>query len=125
MFKKIDLIEKISKRLEYTLIENLSFEKCIADFDTSDTFFYCDPPHMTKTDYKSFGISFTDEDHLKLFKILKEIKGKFILSYNDCEKVRELYKDFIIEEVVRLNGIERRNIKNNYFKELLIRNYEI
>ncbi|EAH6427856.1 DNA adenine methylase, partial [Campylobacter coli] len=30
--------------------------------------------------------------------MLKNIKGKFMLSYNDCELIRELYKDFNIKE---------------------------
>ncbi|MDD3393981.1 MAG: hypothetical protein PHG19_04995 [Anaerotignum sp.] len=35
---------------------------------------------------------------------LKGIKGKFILSYND-EYIRELYMDFVIEEVVRPDNL--------------------
>ena len=33
-------------------------------------------------------------DHEKLRDLLHSHKGKFILSYNDCEWVRENYKDF-------------------------------
>lgn len=33
----------------------------------------------------------------ELTALLKDVKGKFLLSYNDCDLVRELYKDFNIK----------------------------
>ena len=59
---------------------------------------------------------------------LKNIKGRFLLSYDDSPKIRELYKGFEMVEVERLNGINNRegtNRENKIFKELLIANYPI
>ena len=36
---------------------------------------------------------------------LTACKGKFLVSYNDCEFIRELYKDFQIESVSHLNNL--------------------
>ncbi|WP_069637342.1 hypothetical protein [Campylobacter pinnipediorum] len=53
--------------------------------------------------------------------ILSNINAKFILSYNDCDLVRELYSDFIIKE---LNIRYTLNAKTNKInKELLIINF--
>ena len=52
---------------------------------------------------------------------------RFLLSYDDCPKIRELYKDFEMIAVERLNGINNKSgdRKNKMFKELLIANYPI
>ena len=67
-------------------------------------------------------------DHERLRELLGNIKGRFLLSYDDCPKIRELYKGFEMVEVERLNGINNRqgtNRENKMFKELLIANYPI
>lgn len=46
-----------------------------------------------------------------------------MLSYDDSDIIRELYRDFKIVEVSRENGINRKNIKNKEYKELIIKNY--
>lgn len=54
---------------------------------------------------------------------LKKIQGKFLLSYNDCEFIRELYRDFYIESVTRANNMALRYDSEAQFPELLISNY--
>lgn len=34
-----------------------------------------------------------------LKRILKELNNNWLLSYNDCEEIGELYEDFRIEEI--------------------------
>ena len=53
---------------------------------------------------------------------LDGLKGRFILSYNDDEFIRELYKDYHIEEISRNLGITNKE-EAKTFDELLIRNY--
>lgn len=85
-----------SKRLKGVVIENLSFEDIIVMYDNDDTLFYLDPPYVaTEHYYKNTG-GFGINEHKKLANMLRNINGKFILSYNDCELVRELYRDFFI-----------------------------
>ena len=61
---------------------------------------------------------FLNSDHERLNNCLKGIKGKFILSYNDDEYIRDLYRDFDITAVERQN-----NLSKGSFKELIIKNY--
>ncbi|WP_373844550.1 DNA adenine methylase [Clostridium sp.] len=44
---------------------------------------YLDPPYYGIERY--YQVQFSKEDHIRLFDCLKKVKGKFILSYNDCE----------------------------------------
>ncbi|WP_249932566.1 DNA adenine methylase [Campylobacter mucosalis] len=110
-----------SKRLKRALIENLSYEKLIKEYDSDETLFYVDPPYVGTENYYKMINGFTMKDHENLADILKGIKGKFMLSYNDCEVVRDLYKDFKFKELAvnySLNGKHREK-----GSELLIMNY--
>lgn len=66
---------------------------------------YLDPPYyldkdsdnkMLKPMYPNcnIGVHHNGFDHEKLRDLLHNHKGNFILSYNDCETIREYYKDF-------------------------------
>ncbi|WP_229204133.1 DNA adenine methylase [Campylobacter anatolicus] len=110
-----------SKRLKHTLIENLSYEKLIKEYDSNDTLFYLDPPYIGTENYYKMISGFTMKDHETLARILKCINAKFMLSYNDCEVIRHLYKDFNLKELeVRYSINATRRDKSS---ELLIMNY--
>ncbi len=68
-------------------------------------------------------MDFTKEEHQRLYNTIKDIKGKFLISYNDCEYVRELYKDFKIEEVTRFSNFTTIQEERKQYKEVLIKNY--
>ena len=99
----LERIIQISKRLDRVIIENLNFEKLINKYDFDNAFFYCDPSYTIGQGYKT--TSCKDFEHERLFKVLSNIKGKFLLSYNDSEIIRELYKDFSIQEISRKNTL--------------------
>ena len=115
-------IKAISKRLDKVYIEHLSFEELIPKYDNENALFYCDPPYTQGTGYLVANSKTFQHELLK--DILSNLKGKFILSYDDSEKVRELYKDFIIIPVERQNGINGKNPKNKVYKELIIKNFD-
>lgn len=121
--KSIDYLENIRSRLNKVVVENKDFENLIEVYDKSGALFYLDPPYYgTEHYYKE--VSFSKEDHLRLKTVVDKIKGKFILSYNDCEEIRDIYKDYHIEEVVRnINLKNRYENKSHKYCELIIRNY--
>ncbi len=80
-----------------------SFDEVIPNH-TND-FLYLDPPYfldkdadnkMLKGMYPNCNIDVHHKgfDHELLRNLLHNHKGNFILSYNDCETIREYYKDF-------------------------------
>jgi len=116
---------KWSNRLKGVTIENMSFERLLKTYDKEDAFFYCDPPYVsTETYYKNIG-EFGRDEHILLSQLLKNIKGKFLLSYNDCDLVRELYADFKIMQTKEINYLLGQNSsgKKKSVKEILIMNY--
>lgn len=119
---RIERIKDLHKRLDKVLIENKSYEELIALYDKKDNFFYCDPPYTTGYTYdNSKGFS-----HEKLRDTLANIKGRFILSYDDNPLVHELYSDpkFHIKPVVRMKGINRKEGKSEYH-EVIIANFPL
>jgi site-specific DNA-adenine methylase len=46
-----------------------------------------------------YQCDFTEEDHRRLRDMLKGIKGKFILAYDDHPFVKKLYKGFRMKRV--------------------------
>jgi len=100
----------------------LSFDELIPKYDNEYSFFYCDPPYSKGTGYKTCSTAKFKHEELK--EILSNIKGKFILSYDDSEKIRKLYKDFDIIPVSRRNGINGRKAIITEYKEVIIKNYD-
>lgn len=113
-----DYLTKAQERLRKNsvVIERKDFENLINVYDRPRALFYCDPPYYKAEKY--YNIPFDVADHERLKQCLNGIKGLFLLSYNDCDFVRELYKDFKIEEVSRAN-----NLTTGDYKELIISNF--
>jgi DNA adenine methylase len=125
MWKKFPLIERAAERLQTVAIENRDFEELIKLYDRPDSFFYCDPPYYdTESFYKD--VDFTREDHIRLRNTLLECEGKFLVSYNDCPEIRELWNisGIYIEEITRLNNLAQRYESGAEYHELFISNYD-
>ncbi|WP_069637172.1 DNA adenine methylase [Campylobacter pinnipediorum] len=110
-----------SRRLKRAIIENMSYERLIKEYDSKDTLFYLDPPYVGTESYYKTPKDFNIADHKNLSYILSNINAKFILSYNDCDLVRELYSDFTIKELSIRYTLNAKTNKIN--KELLIMNF--
>ena len=119
------LIDAASARLQKVIVENKDFEKLITQYDRDESFFYCDPPYY-KTENYYMGGGFGREDHKRLADVLCSIKGKFLLSYNDCEEIRELYNrpGILIEGITRLSNLAQRYESGKEYPELFISNYD-
>ncbi|HWP96391.1 MAG TPA: DNA adenine methylase [Syntrophomonadaceae bacterium] len=115
-----EYLTRVQGRLSTVIIENKDFENLIKVYDRQNTFFYLDPPYYGTEHYYQggFGVS----DHERLLKCIQGMKGQFILSYNDCAAVRDLYKGFKIESVSRVHNLRARYSKGEEYKELLISN---
>lgn len=109
------------ERLNKVVIENKDFEQLINTYDRPKALFYLDPPYVDTEKYYT-AVDFTTDDHKRLNDVLKHIKGRFILSYNDCEFVRDLYKDYNIFTVNRPNLLSSNTSNRNIFREVIITN---
>ena len=121
MANAIDYILTISKRLNTVVVENQDFERILKTYDKEDALFYLDPPYYETEKY--YPDRFMLEDHVRLKNALGRVKGKFLLSYNDCKYIRELYDGYNIIEIDRMHNLIKGE-KKPRFKELMIKNYK-
>lgn len=120
LMKATDYLQAVSQRLKRTVIEHVDFERLLKTYDRPEALFYLDPPYFHAEEYYTVG--FNGEDHIRLHNALERIKGKFILSYNDCAEARELYKDYNIISTDRTDTLTLKSAGRRY-KELIVRNY--
>jgi DNA adenine methylase len=115
-----EIIIATHNRLKRVNIECLDWREFIPKYDSLKTLFYLDPPYHCETSKRVYVQAFTDEDFKAFRDCLKGVKGMFLLSLNDDEFIRELFRDFTIEEVETLYTLSGSPKKA---KEILIKNY--
>ena len=121
--KLFGLIKELEDRMANVVVENQDFETLIKHYDRADSFFYADPPYFSTEDMYEVGFGW--DDHVRLRDTLKNIQGKFLLSYNDCPEIRELYEGFSMFDFSRTHSMAQRYEAGKEFKELLIANYDL
>jgi len=114
----------VSKRLENVQIEELDFRECIKRYDRPWTLFFCDPPYYG---VKSYKYVFSEKDHEDLAKLLRRVKGKWLLTYNDHPRIRHLYAGFpLLVKKLSIHGALVKDKKSRHtWDQLIIANYEL
>tara|TARA_R110001606_G_C15397441_1_gene652379 strand:- start:59 stop:757 length:699 start_codon:yes stop_codon:yes gene_type:complete len=112
---------KYKERLKNTRILNQDYKSVIKKYDNPNAFIYLDPPYSTASankDYNDNDIKIED-----IINVLKGVKGKFILSYDNIPLAKKLAREA---------GFKVMNVKTQYNDgrggdimktELIIRNY--
>lgn len=118
------VLTAIHERLQKVTVENRNFDALIHKMDRPDTLFYLDPPYYNCENYYGKDI-FSRDDFVKLRDILKNIKGKFILSLNDVPEVRELFGEFHLQSKKIRWSLNTESTDENNGKELIITNFEL
>jgi len=115
----------LQKQLEHVIIRNDDWHNILVEYDGEDTFFYLDPPYENSNrtvKRNSVGSTrlqtYTDIDLSSLINVLRTIKGKFLMTLNDSERIRELCRDFTI-----LTYTARYARSNKTATELIIKNF--
>ncbi|HBT81530.1 TPA: hypothetical protein DEB04_02300 [Candidatus Giovannonibacteria bacterium] len=114
-------------------VECVDFQEVIKNHPND--FLYCDPPYYIGKDSKMFKgiypmrnipVHHNGFPHEALRDLLKNHKGGFVLSYNNCPTIREYYKEFqqffpswqytMGQGETRI-GLNRKNGNGNHVKE--------
>ena len=125
-----NLVQAAESRLQNVVIENQDFETLIQHYDRENAFFYLDPPYFSTEDM--YDVPFRWEDHVRLRETLGQIQGKFLLSYNQCPEICELYEGYEMFFFYRNHSMRNQfrspyedDEEKNLFPELLIANYDL
>ena len=111
--------------LRITDVENMDFQKVIEKYDGPKTYFYTDPPYWKTENYYS-NHDFDRADHERLADCLKNIQGKFSLSYYDFPILNEWFptdKYKWEKKEFAKAAAAKKGKTQNMGEELLIMNY--
>lgn len=118
-----DIVLAAADRLKDAYIDSLDFERCIRLWDTEETVFFADPPYVGCEDF--YAATFTGEDHERLARVLRSIRGRALVTYYDHPLVRKLFRGWrVIERRVVSRAAKRRLGESCSAKiELCLMNY--
>lgn len=113
-------LSAVHLRLARVYIENLPYSELIRRYDREMTFFYIDPPYWDCEEDYGKGI-FGKDDFDRLADQLAGVKGKFLMSINDTPEIREIFRNFELEEVTVTYSSSRTSRPKA--RELFVTNY--
>lgn len=114
-------LKEVSRRLDGVVLECLDYEDLIQRYDRPWTLFYCDPPFLGAENV--YEAPFGMEDHKRLARLLRKLKGRFILSYNDHPEIWKLYEGFNFRQVEGHYSISREINGRRSFGEIIVINF--
>lgn len=118
--KLVPVLEDVYERLNRVVIECLPWQAAIDRYDNPATLFYLDPPYYGTEDY--YQAEFGRDEFTEMAARLRNLKGKFILSLNDCPEVREIFSNFDVERVAVNYSLSKQTKGCGKRGELIISN---
>ena len=122
----IERLKNMDGILRNFTFSNQSYESLLQN-NGKRVFIFLDPPYFSASKSKLYGKKgdlHTNFDHERLCEHLKNTKHHFLLTYDDSEFIRELYKDFYKLKYTLQYGMNNfKQTKANKGQELLISNY--
>lgn len=126
--KNIYLISRVIKNVKFLNLNFVNIDSVIQDF--TGYYIYLDPPYFNNRDiglYGEQGILHKGFDHKALYDWVKAHaeKNKIMISYDNSEYIRNLYKDFNIysfDFTYTMTNVGGNKCKKG--TELVITNYE-
>jgi len=122
---KIKNIAAYKERLGSATLLNQDYRKVIRKYDSAKTFFFLDPPYE-KSDGLGYAAGSESFDFDEMAKVLKGIKGDFLITINDSPRIRDAFAGFQLYPY----GVKGHHSKTSHIgqkdrKELLITNYTL
>jgi DNA adenine methylase len=120
----IERLKSMPEALDGTLVTNLDFETVIKK-PGKDVFIFLDPPYFTATRLYGHGGNLHAFDHERLARALQKTRHKFLITYDDCTEIRQLYDWANIKCWSLQYGMNNCNVQreSKIGSELFISNY--
>lgn len=113
------LIEALHQRLDKVVIENIPYDRCFKNYDSKETFWFCDPPYL-KSKIDAYQ-GWTEASVRQFRRELDKLKGQWLVTLDDSKFNREIFSDCKIEPGVTSNrAVNRRTHGAQTFGELII-----
>jgi DNA adenine methylase len=122
----IERLKPLQKLLENVKITNLNYENLL-NADGENVFLYLDPPYFSAKKsmlYGKKGNLHKNFDYERFAQAVKSCKHKYLITLDDCQYIRTLFKFAQIAPLKFSYGMRNVNKKSNQIgNELIIKNY--
>lgn len=114
---------KVVERVKNVQFYNCRYEELLEPWvNYHDVFFFFDPPYShCKTTYN--GIRWENKDFELFSHWVSQIKGKWLITLNDNEFIRQLFKEYVMIGHEVNYSCSQTNQGRGLHKELIIKNY--
>lgn len=124
----IERLKNMDSILRNFTFSNQSYERLLQN-NGKRVFIFLDPPYFSASKSKLYGKKgdlHANFNHERLCEHLKNTKHRFLLTYDDSEFIRELYKDFYKMQFTLQYGMNNfKQTKAKAGSELLISNFAL
>lgn len=95
--KRIEKIGKFKDRIKVYNQDALELLNNVDSFLPSNSLIYLDPPYYVKGQglYRNF---YMHEDHVKIREALDKVQSKWIVSYDNCPEIKQIYAGYRQED---------------------------
>jgi len=127
-WSSIERLEQAHEIIKHVELFYCDYEELL-DLEGKDVIIFLDPPYYTSSASRLYGKKgnlHTNFDHMRFYKAVKKCNHKVLITYDNSDFIRNLYKDFYIVEWKLSYGMT--NYKKDKVKvgsELLIANFPI
>ncbi|UXE60074.1 MAG: DNA adenine methylase [Woronichinia naegeliana WA131] len=124
----IDRLAALNQSLVNTIITNLDYRQLLEE-PGENVFIFLDPPYLANSQSRLYGKKgdlHTFFDHNRFAKLMQNCPHQWLITYDDCEQVRENFDfAFIYEWELQygMNNYKQKQAKKG--NELFITNYPI
>ncbi len=118
-------------------IENMDFRSLFKKYNQpkgprkiSPVLFFCDPPYFVADDTNYYEHVFNHQDHMDFKKCCDEVHendNRFLITYDDCPEVTELYKDYYLyrTDPIVYSASDEKVARGTAKCEIFITNYDL
>ena len=117
----VERLAAVAPLLKGTTISNADFEKVVTA-PGEDVFIFSDPPYLSATKSKLYGKKgalHTSFDHERFAAVMQHVGHKWLITYDDCEEVRDLFS------FANIRSWELQYGMNNYKQESAAKGNEV
>jgi len=119
-------LEEYKERLQNTRLYCMDWKKVIRKYDSKDTFFFLDPPYSTSKRSKAYaGEKYGVLPHDEIIKVLKTIKGKFMLTHISPSLRDKLRKQGYRTADIKFVHAGTSIVRRHKYREYVCTNYPL
>ncbi|MFX0198237.1 MAG: DNA adenine methylase [Candidatus Hodarchaeota archaeon] len=124
----IQRLKPLPRLLEKVIIKHGDYEKLLFE-PNKDVFIFLDPPYFSAAKSKLYGKNgdlHTSFDHERFANNVEKCRHKWLITYDDCQEIRDLFSFADIYEwkaQYGMNNVSKKKAEKG--RELFVTNYEL